>query len=90
VRRGGARRNNTNDFLAIYLEPCVNHNQNRPSPDGPEGDTAFFLVGCLVALRQGARVVEHKNSGFETNIVLAQVPLALVFVPFKAHGRRPI
>jgi hypothetical protein len=87
VRSSGSRRNNTNDFLAIYLEEGMDHNKQRIRTDGANCEPAILPEG-FVALCQGIRIIENEDCSLEANVVLEQVKPALVSVPFKAHRRQ--
>ncbi|HXR15614.1 MAG TPA: hypothetical protein VN777_05325 [Terriglobales bacterium] len=67
----------------------MNHKKHNPGVDGSQSYPPLLILGELIGAGQGTGIIENKSGRLEADIVLEQVSSILVFVPFKAHGRRP-
>lgn len=61
--------------------------KHRALSDGPDRYPSLFFSNAIVPQRQSMRIVEDQNCGFKSDIMFAQVPAVLVFVPFEPHHR---
>jgi hypothetical protein len=85
VRLGGTSRNNTNHFFIFSPVKRVYDKQNRARSDGSDGYPALLVLECVVAPRDGVRIVENERRSFEANIVLPKVLPILALIPFELH-----
>jgi hypothetical protein len=65
----------------------MDHEENRTESYGPNSYPAFFVIGRIVTLRKGKRVVEDENGSFKADIVLAEILPVLVFIPLETHAQ---
>ena len=85
VRRGGASRDDANDFFAVLLKMSVDNQQDRARSDGSDGYPAFLIRKSIVTLRNCIGIIENENGSLKPNIMLAKVLAVLVFIPSESH-----
>src|SRR5271165_6812310 len=64
---------------------CVHHQKYRTGANRPNRDPSFLSLKSQIPLRKRMGIVENKGGRLETDMVLAQIPPTLLFVPLKSH-----
>ena len=89
MRLGGTSRNDSNDFFVVFFMTCMDYEQNGTPPYRSNRYPAFLVLKRGVTLGDRVGIVEHQNSGFKADIVLAKILAVLLLVPIKSHNRCP-
>ena len=86
--RGGTSRNDTNDFFLAFFTNRMNDQQDRARSDRSNGYPAFLVSKGIIPLGEGIGIIENKNRGFKSNIMLAKVLAVLVLIQCKSHSEQ--